>query len=74
MNKAVIVLLVLSACLGVIGWQVYVRIQERQKSERRRGERVVAVEVTPVGRQTVREVAEFTGTLLPRTRFVATAR
>ncbi len=70
MKKAVIVLLVLSACLGVIGWQVYLRILEQRKSERRRGERVVAVEVTPVGRQTVRQVAEFTGTLLPRSRFV----
>ncbi|MFH2099674.1 MAG: efflux RND transporter periplasmic adaptor subunit [Pseudomonadota bacterium] len=69
MKKTVFILLMV-AVLGILGWRVYVRIQEAGAPGPGRQVRAVAVEASPVERRTVRNVARFTGTLLPRSRFV----
>ena len=69
MKRAVSVLLVL-CLLGAVGWRVYRKLTEEQKGDRRGGARAVAVAVEPVRTETIRDVAEFTGTLLPRYQFV----
>ena len=69
MKRAVIVLLVL-CLLGAVGWRVYRKLMEEQKGNQRGGPQAVAVAVEPVRTETIRDVAEFTGTLLPRYQFV----
>jgi RND family efflux transporter MFP subunit len=70
MKKAVGVLLV----VGIVaagGWRIYQRLSAGGKNESRRGRRaVVAVEVSPVGRATVRDIGVFTGTLRPNSEFI----
>ena len=65
------------ALAGLLGWQIYVKVQEanaKAKNGGRRGGRgngaAVAVELSPVRKATVRDIARFTGTLLPRSRFI----
>ena len=69
--KRLVLILVVLAGLGYVGWRVYVKLDEAQKPGRRRDRgRAVAVAVKPVRKQTIRDVAEFTGALLPKSRFV----
>jgi len=82
MKKLVIALVVLAA-LGGMGWLVYAKIKARAQARAqaqaqaggnsrgpgaRRGR--VAVETAPVKRTTIRSVGQFTGSLIPRSRFV----
>ena len=69
MKRAVIILFVL-CLLGAVGWRVFRKLTEEQKGNSRGGPRAVAVAAEPVRTETIRDVAEFTGTLLPRYRFV----
>lgn len=72
--KKVVVLLILIAAAGLMGWRVYVRVSQQGDADgwgRGRGPRAVAVEVAPVERRTVRDVGEFTGTLMPHSQFIA---
>ena len=72
-KKKVVAVAVVLAVAGLLGWQIYARVQEQAAAAAggaRAGGAPVAVEVTPVRRETIREVAEFTGTLLPRAQFV----
>jgi len=69
MKKLFAVLAVL-AVLALIGWRIYRKVTEEEGTQRRRGIRAVAVVVKPVRRENIRDVAEFTGTLLPKSRFV----
>lgn len=67
--KRIFVTLVCLAVLGVIGRQVYVKINEPEQAGRRGGPSAVAIAAEPVATATVRDVAEFTGTLLPKSHF-----
>ncbi|HBA86377.1 MAG TPA: efflux transporter periplasmic adaptor subunit [Verrucomicrobia bacterium] len=57
--------------LGSIGWRVWQKVEEARGRERRGGARPVPVVVEPVRREAIRDVSEFTGTLLPRAQFMA---
>ncbi len=70
MKKAFGILIVL-AFLGLLSWQIYQRVYTAQKaSSRQRGSPPVAVEVASVQKAEIRDVAIFTGTLLPKSYFV----
>lgn len=67
MKKAVVILVV-AAVLGLIGWRIYNKTRAVAKGPGR-GPKAVAVEIAPVARQSIKDIAEFTGTLLPRSQF-----
>jgi RND family efflux transporter MFP subunit len=71
MNKSIVALVFLCIA-GLLGWQLYARLSRTagQGGQRRRRGGAVAVELTPVGTTTVRDVRVFTGTLRPASRFV----
>ncbi len=63
-------ILVALGILGAFGWHVYRKVTaaaEGPGAPRRQA--AVAVEVTPVRKMTIRDVGEFTGSLLPRSQF-----
>lgn len=68
--KKKIVIMAAMICLGLLGWKILARLSQTGSSGNRRGARAVPVEVAPVVRRNMRDVAEFTGTLLPLSRFV----
>jgi RND family efflux transporter MFP subunit len=68
--RRIIFLLLLAAGLGVLGWRIYIKLSEKQESGWARERRPLPVEVSPVSRCTVRDAAEFTGTLLPNSEFM----
>jgi len=72
MKKAVLLLLVL-AVAGVFGWRLWQKAlaARAQASPAERGARAVAVEVQPVATTTIRDVAQFTGSLFSKALFVA---
>ena len=70
MKKAFTILVVLGV-VGLFGWQVYCKVTASAKppgSQRRSV--AVAVEVAPVEKTTVRDVGQFTGSLLARSQFI----
>ena len=67
--KKAIVILVAVGLLGLLGWQIHAKLNERKDTGPRRRKRSVPVEATSVIRKTMRNVPEFTGTLLPESRF-----
>ena len=69
MKKLLVIVAVLTV-LALVGWRVYRKVTQAQGPSRRGGARAVAVAVEPVRSETIRDVAEFTGTLLPRSQFV----
>jgi len=69
MKKALVVVVIV-AILGLIGWRVYRKVTQEPESGRQGGMRAVPVAVEPVRTETIRDVAEFTGTLLPRSQFI----
>lgn len=69
MKKAVPIILL--AVMAVVGWRSCLRVRTASGTGDRQGFRGrVPVIAEPVRRQTIRDVAEFTGTLLPLSRFV----
>jgi RND family efflux transporter MFP subunit len=73
MKKAIIA--VVGVCLsGLLGWQIYKKVSQKKGEGGRRGRprngAAVAVELSPVRKATVRDIALFTGSLFPRSRFV----
>ena len=69
--KKVAAVIIALACLGLVGWRVLQKIAQKRELENRASrERAVAVAIAPVRTDTIRDVAEFTGTLLPRSQFV----
>ena len=76
MKKAVVtvVVLVFLGAMAVLGWKVWEKVEEARGKETGKRERgkdtVVAVEVTPVRKTTIRDVARFTGSLQPRAQFI----
>lgn len=71
MNKKYIAFIIVFIVLGLFGWQIYQKISASQKGSIRRPRVPVAVEVTPVKKTTIRDVGVFTGTLLPKSQFIA---
>ena len=70
MKKGLAILVALGI-LGLFGWQVYRRLAASAEGPGGRLRSVaVAVAVEPVRRETIRDVAEFTGTLLAKSHFV----
>ncbi|MBN1361684.1 MAG: efflux RND transporter periplasmic adaptor subunit [Sedimentisphaerales bacterium] len=59
------------AVLGALGWEVYRRVTTSGNVQAGgRGAMAVAVEIQPVRRGEIRDVAVFTGSLLPKSQFV----
>jgi RND family efflux transporter MFP subunit len=64
-------LIVFVLFLGVVGWQVYVRLASSGKPEgRQMGKPPVAVEVTPIEKMTLKDMGFFTGSLDPKSQFI----
>jgi RND family efflux transporter MFP subunit len=56
--------------LGFLGWQIYKKASVSGKeSKMRRRNLTVAVEIAPVQKTSIREVGQFTGSLLPLSEF-----
>ncbi len=80
MKKLVLTLVVGAAlCLAaLLGWRIYAKVKEARaeaggggkRSGRRGNGAAVAVEISPVRKATVRDIARFTGSLFPRSRFI----
>jgi RND family efflux transporter MFP subunit len=69
--KRAFVLLVVLALIGLVGWQIYLRIAALRKPEAiQRGRVPVAVEIKPVQTGPVRDIGLFTGSLYPRSQFI----
>ncbi len=67
-RKYVIAVIVL--VLALIGWQIYNKGVFSKKQPARRGGLPVAVDVVPVSKATILDVGNFTGTLLPDSKFI----
>lgn len=67
--KKAIILAVILVVLALISWRIYLVFSEGQGPGRGPRAMVVPVEVEPVGRKTVRDIGEFSGTLLPKSQF-----
>lgn len=80
MKKLIVTLVVLAGLgsLGFLGWRIYVKVKEARTQKGGGGRRggkggggvAVAVELSPVRKATVRDIARFTGSLFPRSRFI----
>lgn len=73
--KRFLVSIVVIAILGVLGWRIYEKVEETKTEAGagaggRGGPASVAVEIAPVEKGTVREIAQFTGSLSPRSAFI----
>jgi RND family efflux transporter MFP subunit len=68
--KRIVAVVIVLAVLALIGWRIGQKVAAGKKANQARGQRAVPVEATPVNRQTVHDVEEFTGTLLPKTQFI----
>jgi len=71
-RKYVIAVIVL--VLALIGWQIYNKGVFSKKQPARRGGLPVAVDVVPVSKATILDVGNFTGTLLPDSKFIVDAK
>ena len=68
--KRIVISVVIVLVVGLVGWRIYQKVTGSQGPNRRNGVRAVAVAVEPVRKETIRDVGEFTGTLLPKSQFV----
>ena len=70
--KRLVIILIVVAAAGGIGWQIYQKAFLAQKApERKRSGPVpVAVEIKPVEKGSIKDIRDFTGTLLARSQFV----
>ncbi len=70
--KKKIVYVVLIVFLGLLGWQIYTRMSASGKPKTvERGKNPVAVEVKEVQKRTLKDLGLFTGTLYPKSQFIA---
>ena len=68
--KKLIVTLIVLAGIGLLGWQVYEKASVSGKQVRhRRRSPVVAVEISPVKKASIREVGQFSGSLYALSEF-----
>ena len=68
--KKIVAILIALGVVGFLGGRIHKKLSMRhQRFARPRGGFAVAVETTPVQKTTIRDVALFSGTLLPRSQF-----
>jgi RND family efflux transporter MFP subunit len=68
--KKFIIVIILLAMAGLIGWQVYEKTRAAESANQgRRGPLTIAVETKPVSRQTIRRLTEFGGSLTPQSEY-----
>ncbi len=71
LKKKAILIVIISVIVVLIGWQVIKKvIKSGQGSGQQRRAMPVAVEIAAVKKATIRDVGNFTGTLIPRSQFV----
>jgi RND family efflux transporter MFP subunit len=70
--KKLFILIIILLCLGLVGWQIYLKVSASAKTEMapRRMSPPVAVEIEPVLQTLVRDVGHFTGSLYPKSQFI----
>jgi len=69
--KRFLIILVILALAGLIGWKVFEKISTSGNNSKKRGKAVpVAVETAGVQRANIARIGRLTGTLLPRSHFV----
>lgn len=68
--KKIVAILIALGVVGFLGGRIHKKLSmRRQRFARPRGGFAVAVETTPVQKTTIRDVALFSGTLLPKSQF-----
>lgn len=71
MKKKTIFIIIGGLAVGLIGWQVYQRgIKNREGASYQRMALPVAVEVAPIKKGTIRDMGNFTGTLIPKSEYI----
>ncbi|MCE5327550.1 MAG: efflux RND transporter periplasmic adaptor subunit [Planctomycetaceae bacterium] len=74
MKKGIAIVIAVAALAG-LGWLIYQRMQETANApQARRGALAVPVEIAPVVKADIRDVGDFSGTLLPNVQFVMAPR
>ena len=69
--KKMLLILILSGIAALTGWAIHRRLATSRSSQRRqKGSVVVAVEVAPVLKTSIRDMGSFTGSLLPKSQFL----
>ena len=68
--KKIFTIAILIIGLGFLGWQIYQKASVSDKDfKMRRRNLTVAVEIAPVQKTSIREIGQFTGSLLPLSEF-----
>lgn len=69
--KKLIILIFILSFVSLFGWQIYKKaFKSRNDSARKGRAAAVAVEIKPVEKALMRDVGQFTGSLLPRSQFI----
>lgn len=71
MNKKYTIIFIMLVLAGFLSWQIYQRFSADEKHSVPQGGGGVAVEVSEVKKTTIRDVEVFTGTLMPKSQFIA---
>jgi len=71
MNKKYTIIFIILILAGFLSWQIYQRFSADEKHSVPQGVGTVAVEVSQIKKTTIRDVEVFTGTLLPKSQFIA---
>lgn len=70
MKKKAILIVIVTIVVGLIGWQIYQRaFKSGSQSDMSRTTPPVAVEITAIKKATIRDIGNFTGTLIPKSKF-----
>lgn len=83
--KKLIGFLILAILIGLLGWQIYQKVQTARGGGPSsgpggrpggpgRGNAAVAVEVAEVQQRSIRDIGNFTGSLLPKSQFILTPK
>jgi RND family efflux transporter MFP subunit len=69
--KKIIVLLIFFVASGLLGWQIYQKVQDARKQPKSKGRNMsVPVEVANVEKKIMRDFGYFSGTLQPKSQFM----
>jgi len=71
MNKKYTIIFIVLILAGFLGWQIYQGISKKEKHSVPERAGAIAVEVSEVKKMTIRDVGVFTGTLMPKSQFIA---
>ena len=68
--KKIFTIAILIVGIGFLGWQIYTKASvSRKEFKMQRRNLTVAVEIAPVQKTSIREIGQFTGSLLPLSEF-----